>query len=37
MQKKDGQIAHRTILSRPRHGQGMLTDFGIAMHSSSSP
>ena len=29
MQKKDGQLAHRTMLSRSRHGRRMLRNFGI--------
>jgi hypothetical protein len=29
MQKQDGQIAHRRILPRSRHGQRLLTNFGI--------
>ena len=29
MQKQDGQIAHRRILPRSRHGQRMLTNIGI--------
>ena len=29
MQNEEGQIAHRTILPRSRHGQRMLTNFGI--------
>ena len=29
MQKQDGQIAHRRILARSRHGQRMITNLGI--------
>ena len=32
MQKKDGQIAHRTILARLRHAQEFLTIVEFAMH-----
>ena len=35
MQKKDGEIAHRTILARSRHAQEMPTNCEFAMHRSA--
>ena len=34
MQKKDGQIAHRTIVARSRHAQKCSRILEFAMHSS---